>query len=180
MAAPRRTLLGKGSSLSSRHRVFRTADAIEVEEAEGYDVTRRRVWWDEVLLVTYHRRVGWAFVVAMLVFMSLFGFFGLILLIASPSVQSAGYLAALLLPFALPLALRLLLRVDVVTVYGRRTKAEMQFWFRKAQARQVYQQVCRLARERQQRLRNAPAPRRPAPPPPPPAPMPPPIPEPFA
>lgn len=178
MAAPRRVLLGKGSSLSSRHRVFRTPDAIEVEEAEGYDVTRRRVWLDEVLLVTYHRTVGWAFVAVMLAFMGIFGFFGFIVLVVNPSAQSAGYLAALLLPFAIPLALRLLLRVDVVTVYGRRTKAEMQFWFRKAQARQIYQQVCRLARERQQRLRTAPGTRRPAPPPPPP--VPPSIPEPFA
>ncbi len=177
MAPPRRVLLGKGSSLSSRHRVFRTPDAIEVEEVEGYDVTRRRVWLDEVLLVTYHRTVGWAFVAVMLAFMALVGFFGLVFMVANPSVESAGYVAVLLLPFVLPLALRLLLRVDVITIYGRRTKAEMQFWFRKAQARQVYQQVCRLARERQQRLRSAPGARRPAPPPPPS--RPPPIPEPF-
>ena len=72
-----------------------------------------------------------------------------------------------LLPFVILIALRFVLRVDVVTVYGVRTKAEMQFWFRKARARQAYQQVCRLARERQQRIRNAPVARRPAPPPPP-------------
>ena len=180
MAPPRRVLLGRGSSLASRHRVFRTPDAIEVEEAEGYDVTRRRVWLDEVLLVTYHQTVGWAFVAVMLIFMGIVGLFGLVTLLVNPSAQSAGYLVGLLLPFAIPLGLRLLLRVDVITVYGRRTKADMQFWFRKAQARQVYQQVCRLARERQQRLRNAPGARRPAPPPPPTTPMPPPIPEPFA
>ena len=180
MAAPRRILLGRGSSLSSRHRVFHTPDAIEIEEAEGYDVTRRRVWLDEVLLITYHQAVGWAFVAVMLAFMGIIGIFGMIPLLVNPSAQSAGYLAGLLLPFAILLALRLLLRVDVITVYGRRTKADMQFWFRKTQARQVYQQVCRLARERQQRLRNAPGARRPAPPPPPTTPMPPPIPEPFA
>ena len=178
MAAPRRTLLGKGSTLSSRHRVFRTPDAVEVDEAEGYDVTRRRVWFDEVLLVTYHRIVGWPFVVAMLALMSLFGFVGVIVVVTNPSLQSAGWVAALLLPFALPIALRFLLRVDVVTVYGARTKAEMHFWFRKAQARQAYQQICRLARERQQRVRNTPVARRPAPPPPPV--LPPPLPEPSA
>ena len=168
MAAPRRTLLGKGSNLSSRHRVFSTPDAIEVEETEGYDVTRRRVWFDEVLLVTYHRIVGWPFVGVMLAFMSLFALGGVIAVIADPSLRSASIVAALLLPFALPIGLRLVLRVDVVTVYGVRTKAQMQFWFRKARARQAYQQVCRLARERQQRQRNAPGARRPAPPPPPP------------
>ena len=167
MAAPRRTLLGKGSSLSSRHRVFRTPDAIEVDEVEGYDVTRRRVWFDEVLLVTYHRMVGWPFVLVMLAFMSLFGLFGTLIVVADPSVRSALILAAVLFPFALPVVLRLILRVDVVTVYGVRTSADMHFWFRKGQARQVYQQVCRVVRERQQRQRSAPGARRPAPPPPP-------------
>jgi hypothetical protein len=42
--------------------------------------------------------------------------------------------------------------VDAVTVYGKRTKAQILFWFRKQQARQVYQQICRLAREHQDRL----------------------------
>ncbi len=58
MTVARRTLLGRGSTLSSRLRVFRTPDAVEVDEIEGYDVTRRRVRFDEVLLVTYHRIVG--------------------------------------------------------------------------------------------------------------------------
>jgi len=145
-----------------------------MEEVEGYDVTRRRVWFDEVLLVTYHRIVGWAFVLVMLVLMSLFGLAGAIIIAANRSVQSAAYAAGLLLPFAVAIALRLLLRVDVVTVYGVRTRAEMHFWFRKGKAREAYQQVCRLARERQQKARSAPTARRAAPPPPPAMPPPPP------
>jgi hypothetical protein len=167
VAGPERILLGKVSSLSSRQRVFRTPDAIEVEEAEGYDLTRRRVWFDEVLLVTYHREVGWAFVLAMLVFSGLFGFPGLLILATNPSAGVGVYFAIVVLPFVVALVLRLVLRLEVVTVYGRRTKAQMHFWFGKARARQVYQQVTRLARERQQRLRR-PLPRRPPRPPAPP------------
>ena len=164
MAAPERVLLGKVSSLSSRQKVFRTPDAIEVEETEGYDLTRRRVWFDEVLLVTYHREVGWAFVVTMLVFSTLFGLPALVAVALSRSLASAVAFVILAMPFIVALVLRLALRLDVVTIYGRRTKARMHFWFRKARARQVYQQVTRLARDRQPRSRAAVPARPPMPP----------------
>jgi hypothetical protein len=164
VAAAERILLGKVSSLSSRQKVFRTPDAVEVEETEGYDLTRRRVWFDEVLLVTYHREVGWAFVVTMLALSGIFGFPGLLMLIAQRSLGVAIYFAIAVLPFAIALGLRLALRLDVVTVYGRRTKAQVHFWFGKAQARRVYQEVTRLARERQPRPRVSTGVRPPPPP----------------
>ncbi|HEY6549528.1 MAG TPA: hypothetical protein VI589_16540 [Vicinamibacteria bacterium] len=165
-----RTLLGKQSGLSSRQRVFRTAEAVEAEETEGYDVAVRRVFFDEVLLVTYHQTVGVGFVVAMLVVMSLFGFLGLALLIADTRAGIGVLLV--LVPFALALFLRLLLKLDVITVYGLRTKAAVAFWFGKDEARRLYQQLARMARERQQRVRASLPVRRPPPvpslPPPPP------------
>jgi hypothetical protein len=175
-AGPRRILLGKRSGLSSRQRIYRTPDAIEVEEAEGYDVSRRRVWLDEVVIVTYHQTVGWGFVAAMLACMTIFGFVGLLVMIGD-RWTGAAFLAITVLPFALALVLRLVYKLDVITVFGRRTKAELQFWLRKARARQVYQQVARLARERQQRMRAAAPVRRPQTPPPVPRPFVPPPPE---
>ncbi|HSB61764.1 MAG TPA: hypothetical protein VLI67_08585 [Vicinamibacteria bacterium] len=165
-ARPRpRVLLGKRSGLSSWERVFRTPDALEVEEAEGYDVSRRRVWLDEVLLVTSHRGYGPGFLIAMAVLTTMFGLMSLGILIAD---RTAGLVSLLLfvLPFAAAFGLRLALGLDVVTVHGRRTRAEMHFWFRKARGRQVFQDVCRLARERQDALRAAQRPRPPAPSPP--------------
>ena len=153
-----RMLLGSRSSLSTRQRIYRLADAIEVEELEGYDVTRRRVLLDEVLLVTYHQIFGWAFLVAMAVLLTLFGFMSGLLALAEPR---AGLIAFALtgLPAGVALVLRLALRLDVVTVFGKRTKAEIHFWFRKSRAREVYRQVCRAARERQERItRPRPAP----------------------
>lgn len=158
---PPRTLLGKQSNLSSRQRVFRTALAIEAEETEGYDVSVRRVFFDEVLLVTYHQTVGVGFVVGMLAVISLFGFLGLALLMADTRV-GVGVLL-LVVPFALALFLRLLLKLDVVTVYGLRTKAAVAFWFGKDEARRAYQQITRMARERQQRVRASVPARRPPP-----------------
>jgi hypothetical protein len=157
-----RTLLGKQSNLFSGRRVFRTGDSVEAEETEGYDLAVRRVFFDEVLLVTYHQTVGVGFVVGMLVVISLFGFMGLAMLMADTRVGIGVLL--FLVPFALALFLRLLLKLDVVTVFGLRTKAAVAFWFGKDEARRVYQQLTRLARERQQRVRAAQPVRRPPPP----------------
>ena len=150
MAPPRRTPLGTHTGLSHVRRVYRTADAIEVDEIEGTDVTRRRVLLDEVLLVTLHRTYGLAFILTMIVLLTMFGFLSGMILLAD---RTAG-LVSLALTVAPPLAalgLRLALGVDVVTVFGRRTKAEIPFWFRKGRGREVFRLVCRLARERQER-----------------------------
>ena len=143
--------------MGSRQRVFRAADAIEVEEIEGYDVVRKRVLLDEVLLVTYHRTTGWPFVVAILGLSLLFGVIGS-LVAASSRTAGLAIGAAFVLPLVTLLALRLVLGVDVVTVFGKRTKAEIHFWFRKRRAREVFTLVCRLVRERQ-----GPRPREPVP-----------------
>jgi hypothetical protein len=146
-----RVLLGKRSSLSMRQRIYGLPDFLEVEELEGYDVTRRRVLLDEVLLVTYHQVFGWAFLAAMAALLTIFGF--LSALIAIANVSGGLFVFALTgLPAAMALVLRLALRLDVVTVFGKRTKAEIHFWFRKSRARQVYREVCRRAKDRQDSL----------------------------
>ena len=147
----RRTLIGKRNGVSSRQRIYRTADALEIEEVEGYDVTRRRVFFDDIVLVTYHQFLGWPFLVAMGVLLTFSVFFTVI---ASLGSRQSGFVVFLLsvLPCLIALGLRLVLRVDAVTVYGKRTRAQIPFWFRKQRARQVYQQICRLAREHQERV----------------------------
>jgi hypothetical protein len=149
--APRRTLLGTTSGLSSFSRVYRTADAVEVDEIEGTDVTRRRVLLEEVLLVTHHREYGTAFVLTLLAVLTVFGAMSALAAAAQISVGLVLF-AFTGLPALLALALRLALGLDVVTVFGRRTRATVHFSVRKARAREVFRLVCRLARERQERL----------------------------
>ena len=148
MAVKGRVLLGRSHDLAGRQRVCATADGLEVDENEGWDVTRRRVFYDDILLVTYHRYLGWIF---LLVTGLMSGVFGLIALGAAVGGPAAGIIVGLVfaLPFALPFLLRLIFRVDVVTVYGRRTKAVMKFSFRKARAREIFDFVCELARRAQ-------------------------------
>ncbi|TMA14693.1 MAG: hypothetical protein E6J85_20930 [Deltaproteobacteria bacterium] len=51
-----RKLLGTASNLATRVRVYLAEDAVEIDEIEGYSGTRKRVLFDEVLLVTLDRR----------------------------------------------------------------------------------------------------------------------------
>ena len=149
--APRRTLLGTTSGLSSFSRVYRTPDAVEVDEIEGTDVTRRRVLLEEVLLVTHHREYGTAFVATMLVVLTVFGGMSAFAAAVELSVGLVLF-AATCLPVLAALALRPVLGLDVVTVYGRRTRATLHFPLRKARGHEAFRLICRLARERQERL----------------------------
>jgi hypothetical protein len=67
---------------------------------------------------------------------------------------SAGLIAFAVsgLPFLVLLVLRLIMKVDAVTVFGKRSKAKIHYPFRKARAREVYLQLCRAVREQQDRL----------------------------
>ena len=47
---------------------------------------------------------------------------------------------------------RLILRVDVITVYGRRSKAQITFQYRKGRAREVYNSICEKVRQSQEAL----------------------------
>jgi hypothetical protein len=147
----RRILLGGLSGLTSFSRVYRTPDAVEVDEIEGTDVTRRRVLFEEVLLVTHHREYGTVFMVTTAALLAGFGALGAAVAVGD---RTAGLilLGLTALPALGALALRLAVGIDVVTVYGRRTRASLRFWLRKSRGREVFRLICRLARERQERL----------------------------
>lgn len=148
--------LGGRRGLLSVTRVYQTPQALQVDEIEGYDVTRRAVLLDEVVLVTYHRVFGWPLLLGLAVLLTLSAFVSALVAIGS---ARAGLLTLALtgLPCVTLAALRVALRLDVVTVYGVRSRASMQFWFAKRRAREVFLLVCRVARERQQRRGRPPA-----------------------
>lgn len=148
----KRVLLGTKSSFAERQRVYRTPDGLEVEEIERFMVTVRRVFYDDVVAVTYHHYVGWPFLLACGL---LAAWFSLIALVAG---AGGGWLVGLVVfalapgPFMAAFVLRVAMGVDVVTVHGKRTKAQIHFWLRKQRGRELFNQICRLARERQDRL----------------------------
>ncbi len=168
---PRRHYLGKASGFGHTVRLYQTREALEVDETEGYEVVRRRVFYDDILLVTHHQFTGSAVVVALSILTLAFGALAWAVGTGQPWSVGLWTFAFTGLPFLVLLVLRLVLRVDAVTVYGRRTKAQIQFTFRKGRAHTVFNQICRAVKETQDRIAREIAPRAPRPAP---APAPPP------
>ena len=136
MTPAKRKLLGRNTGVMLRETVYETADAIESEAHEGYEVTRTRVLFEEVLLVTIHREVGLPYVITMAIAAIIFG----------------GSFGILALPFFIGCLVRLVLKLDYVSVFGRRSKAAMRFSLRKRRAREVYGRICSRALEVQRSM----------------------------
>jgi len=150
---PVRRLLGTESSLADRCRVYRTADALEVDLVDHYDIRRRRVFFDEVELVTLHSRRGLRGGVAV------FGLMALSTGVAWQIVRSDPLSGAILLGLTLGLAALAVAAafcpVWIVTVFGKRTRARMRFNLRPGKARSVYTEMCAAAVSAQEALLSA-------------------------
>ncbi len=151
MTTPERTRIGRFNDIATRQIVYQTSDALEIDEIDQFEVARRRVYFDDILLVTMHSRVGIAFVVTMAVFFLLFIAIAAVLQ-SDHDNTAAMWFAGLSAPFLLALFTRVLLKQDVITVYGRRSKAAMRFTFRKAYARAKFAEICNLAQRAQARI----------------------------
>jgi len=149
MTPGKRKLLGRNVGAMSREAVFETADAIESESREGYEVTRKRVLFEEVLLVTIHREVGVVYVTMTAILTVIFAGVAILSRSAPAVAISFGILA---LPFFIACVVRLILRLDYVSIFGRRSKAVMRFSVRKRRAREVYGRICSRALEVQRAI----------------------------
>ena len=143
-----RTKLCSSRTLVGSDTAYLTADGIDLDQSVNYEVVRRRVFFDDVQLVTFHRERG-------LVFLLLTGAWGLlwtaiaifIVAINSKAWPAAMFFLALGGPAAIAFLLRLALGREVVTVFGRRSKESLRFsMFRKQRARDAYGTVCAAVR----------------------------------
>ena len=168
--APRypRRYLGRAQSLAERVRTYWTDEALEVDQVDNYEIRRRRVFFDEILLVTLHTTRGFLLSILPL-FLGLL--FSAMALAASdePAASTVFWIgAATLIAFAVGAAL---VPIWVVTVYGKRTRARMHFRLRQAKARAVYADICRAAADAQNALARRLASETPPEPPLPPLPL---------
>jgi hypothetical protein len=156
--------------MSLRRKVFLVDGALEVDEDLNYDIERRRVYFDDVLAITYHRVLGGLHVGALAFCMVVFGLAALGFWSEDELVAAGVFLgiAAVFLALAI---VRLILGIDVITVYGRRTRARMKFGWAKARARRTFQELVDLVRARQSEAAQAIAPAPPPPMPPGPEPL---------
>jgi hypothetical protein len=144
-----RKKLGRNVTAMTREAIFETADAIEVESRAGYEVTRKRVLFEEVLLVTIHRAVGLPYVISLGLLAIIFGAVALAGFREPVVFITFGLLA---LPFLTACVVRLILKVDTVSVFGRRSKAVMRFAIHKRRAREVYGRICSRTSEVQRSM----------------------------
>ena len=151
MNATKRVRLGRFAGLATRFAIYRTDSAIEIDERDNFEVQRRRVFFDDVLLITFHRQLGPAYVAAMAIITLLFAGTALAFLVAGQQGAAMTF-GAFAVPFAILLLLRVILRVDVVTVFGRRTKAILRYSFRKRFARETFDDLTERTHAAQQRL----------------------------
>ncbi len=145
-----RERLGKRAAFANREYVYRTRDCFEIDEVEGYEVTRKRVFYDDVVLVTHHTFRPWPAAVMIALIAGLFGLSA----VALGDVARIAALVFFVLSMLSLLWIVVLLSLggDVITIQGKRTTARMHFLLRRGRALEVYRLACRLARERQQRL----------------------------
>jgi hypothetical protein len=136
-----RVPFGQAHSVAHRRRVYRTADALEVDEIGGFEVARRRVFFVDVHLVTLHRarRGATVWVLASLATVALLA--GLLSGPAKPVAYVLYGVTALTAIGALVSAAP----VWVVTAHGRRTRALLRFRLREARAQLAYREICDLA-----------------------------------
>lgn len=167
-----RTLLRRTRTLFGSDAAFLTPDGIDVDSTQNYEVVRRRVFFDDVSLVTLHHERG----IAYLIVTGLFGsfFLGIAILIVAINTDAwPGALPFFIVGFLFFLAflIRAFMGRDVITVFGRRSKAVLRFGsFRRQRAREVYGQLCAAVRRGQSAVL---APETPAPALPPDVPLPP-------
>jgi hypothetical protein len=147
-----RKLLGRNAYMMSRDAVYETPDAIEAVSREGYEITRKRVLYEEVLLVTIHRATGPLYVTFTALAALFFGGLAVIFQFSANVPSVAITFATLALPFLIACLIRLIMKVDFVTVFGRRSKAVMRFTLRKRRAREVYGRICARAVEVQRAM----------------------------
>lgn len=160
--APKRIRLGRFAGLATRFAIYRTETALEIDERDNFEVQRRRVFFDDVLLITYHRKLGAAYLAAMAILTLLFA--GIAIAFVSSGENIAAVFGAFAVPFAALFFVRLILRVDVITVFGRRTKATLRYTFRKRFARETFDDLTARTRAAQDRLAEEIAAAMPAPP----------------
>jgi len=149
MTTPAKTLIGKDNGLATRGRVYETEDAIVAETSDQYELSRKSVLFEDILLITYHREIGWTFIVVQSVVIFFVLLVAGITYAANGPFLSVAIIAAFAIPSIIALIVRLIFKVDVISIFGRRSRAAIRFSFRKKHARELYGRLCYRTRQKQ-------------------------------
>jgi hypothetical protein len=120
----KRLLLGTNNKFGSRTRIYLTDAAIEVDELDGYTGTRKRVLFDEVLLVTYDQRRRGLIVATALLSLAISAGIAAVLFTARAPIATYLIPSAVSMPFLIVLIYHLAFGANCITVFGKRTTAQ--------------------------------------------------------
>ncbi|HEX3109188.1 MAG TPA: hypothetical protein VHU41_08840 [Thermoanaerobaculia bacterium] len=148
-AAPKRTLIGTESGIATRQRVYETDDGIIVESTDQYELSRKSVLFEDIVLVTYHREFGRVYMLVLSALALVFLGIAATAYASGAPLKVAGSIAAIAAPILIAIIVRLVMKVDVVSVFGRRSRAAIHFSFRKSRARELYGRLCYRTRQAQ-------------------------------
>ncbi len=154
MSTPQRTLIGRSTTLVGREAIWQIPDGLEIQSKESYEIVRRRVLFEDIVFVTYHRQYGVGYLV-LTGLLALFFFTIAVAMIAGGGANMWPAAIPFLIlgtPALIAFALRLMFRLDIITVFGKRTKASIRFRLRKKRARAVYDQIIAAVRAAQSRM----------------------------
>ena len=153
-----RTLVRRSRTPFGSDAAYLTPSGIDVDSTQNYEVVRRKVFFDDIYLVTLHRERGLAYVLTTALFGA--GFLGFAILLLAIDTDTW--------PFALPFLLiglaaliAFLIRVamgrDVITIMGRRSRAVIRFGsLSKDRGRESYGMICSAVRRGQTAMPEAP------------------------
>jgi hypothetical protein len=130
-------------------RVYRTPDALEVDTVASFSIRRRRVFFDEVQLVTLHSRRGLGGAAAVWGALALLMGLGVFGATRTGDPKFLFTISAVAAGLAVGCLLALLVPVWTVTVFGKRTRARIRFRLGAGKARRIYGEICRAVAEAQ-------------------------------
>ncbi|HEY2323852.1 MAG TPA: hypothetical protein VGJ82_13425 [Thermoanaerobaculia bacterium] len=148
-AAPKRTLLGTESGIATRQRVYETEEGVIVESTDQYELSRKSVLFEDIVLVTYHREIGLTYMIVLTAIEFTFLAIAGISYANGAPLGAAAAIASIALPILIAIIIRAVMKVDVVSIFGRRSHAKIHYSFRKRRAREVYGRICHQARQAQ-------------------------------
>ena len=150
-----RKALGRNNTIGSRERVFETDEGIEIESTDQYELSRKRVLFEDVMLVTIHRELGWAYLLTNGALTLVFLGITMMTYFASSRDLTALFLIIFALPSTIAIIIRLAFQVNVVSIFGRRSRAKVRFNFSQQRARELYGHLCARTRQVQREIEEA-------------------------
>lgn len=142
--------------LAERCLIFDRGDCFEIEERDHHLITRRRIFLEDILMISFHNyRRRWMITLC-------FGFGGLLLLPGLLLLSQTAILLNVMITLTVPLwlagGMQLLFGTHCLCIHGKRTSAELRFTLGRTYAERCFHRLGDQVQRRHAALRQQSAP----------------------